>query len=383
MTKIWNKVKEISSVSIADISASGIAAFFWFYIASILGPETYGQITYALSIAGLVSTISLLGASKTITVYTAKKIPLQPAFYIITLTAGLISSIIIFLIFYNIGISLLIFGYIIFGLIIAEILGKKLYKEYAKYVFTQRILMVFLAIGLYYVFGEAGIIPGIACSFIPYIHGIIKGFRNNKINFKLVREKIGFITNSYLHTLSGVVSSSVDKLIIGPIFGFALLGNYSLGLQFLTLLSLIPMAAGKYLIPNDATGDENKKLKKIIIIFSVIITVVGFTIGPLVLTSFFPKFLEAEDVLRIVSISIIPSTIIAVYHSKFLGREKTRFVLISSCIWTIIQFIGILVLGNIFGVNGIAISLVLASTSSCVFCFFVDKYFLQKNDRNY
>ena len=119
----------------------------------MLGPETYGHITYALSIAGLASTISLLGASNTLTIYTAKKIPIQPALYIITLSAGVISSIVVFLIFFDLGISFLILGYIIFGLIIAEILGHKLYKEYAKYVLTQRILMVILGIGLYYIIG--------------------------------------------------------------------------------------------------------------------------------------------------------------------------------------------------------------------------------------
>lgn len=380
MARIWEKFKDVSAIGIADISASGISAIFWFYVAFTLGPETYGHITYAISIAGLASTISLLGASNTLTVYTAKKIPIQSALYVLTLAAGLISSIIVFFIFFDIGVSFLIFGYIIFGLIIAEILGHKLYKEYAKYVLTQRILMITLAIGLYHIIGEAGIIIGIASSFVPYTYGIVKGFRKNKINFTLVRERIGFIRNSYLQTLSGVLSGSLDKLIIGPLFGFALLGNYSLGLQFLTLLSLIPIAVSKYLMPNDATGNENKKLKKIIILFSTGLAILGFTIGPFVVTSVFPKFTEAEEILRIVSISVIPSTIAMTYQTKFLGREKSRLVLISSSIWTGVQIIGIIVLGGIYGVNGIAAALVIAATSSAIYCVLIDKLYLEKNN---
>jgi O-antigen/teichoic acid export membrane protein len=380
MIKIWGKFKDLSSISIADISASGISAVFWFYIASILGPETYGHITYALSIAGLASTISLLGASNTLTVYTAKKIPIQPALYIITLSAGTISSIIVFLIFFDIGTSLLILGYIIFGLVIAEILGHKLYKEYAKYVLIQRILMVSLSIGLYHIIGENGILIGISSSFIPYIIGIVKGFRRNKIEFKLVKERIGFITNSYLQTLSGILSGSLDKLIIGPIFGFALLGNYSLGLQFLALLTLIPIAVSKYLVPNDASGNENKKIKKITILFSIVLAILGFTVGPLVMTSIFPKFIEAEEVIQIVSISVVPSTISMTYQTKFLGREKSRLVLISSSIWTGTQIVGILVLGNYFGINGIAFSLVLGTTAAAIYSFFADKTIVDDSD---
>ncbi len=286
---------------------------------------------------------------------------------------GLISSIIVFFIFFDIGVSFLIFGYIIFGLIIAEILGRKLYKEYAKYVLTQRILMAILAIGFYHIIGEVGIIIGISSSFVPYTYGIVKGFRKNKINFTLVRERIGFIRNSYLQTLSGVLSGSLDKLIIGPLFGFALLGNYSLGLQFLTLLTLIPIAVGSYLISHDSTGNENKKLKKMLILFSVGLAILGFTIGPLVVTSVFPKFTESEEVIRIVSISVIPSTITMTYQTKFLGREKSRLVLISSSIWTGTQIISILVLGNYFGVNGIAFSLVIGTTSAAVYSFFANK----------
>ena len=382
MARIWEKIKDVSSIGIADITATGISAIFWFYIALILGPETYGQITYALSIAALASTISLLGASNTLTVYTAKKIPIQPALYIITLSAGVVSSMVVFFIFFDLGISLLILGYVIFGLVIAEILGHKLYRQYAKYVLTQRALMVMLGIGLYHIVGESGIIVGISISFSPYIYGIVKGFRKNKVDFVLVKERLGFITNSYLQTLSGILSGSLDKLIIGPLFGFALLGNYSLGLQFLALLIIIPAAVERYLIPNDASGNENKKLKKIVILFSIVLAILGFTIGPIVVTSVFPKFIEAEDIIRIVSISIIPSTISMTYQTKFLGREKSRLVFISSAVWTGTQIIGILVLGHYFGVNGIAFSLVLGTTAAAIYSFLADKMILNKSDES-
>ena len=373
MDFISKKIKDISYITIADIVGAGISAIFWFYVAFTLGPEIYGEISYFISIAGLISTLSLLGASNTIIVYTAKNVRIQSTIYLLALSIGTIASLIVFFIFYNFGASFLILGYIIFALIIAQVLGKKIFLKYSKYVLTQRILMVVLSIGLYHIIGEEGILIGIPLSFTPYLWEFIKTFRISEINFNLLNQKRNFIINSYLQSLSGALSGSLDKLIIAPLFGFAILGNYSLGLQFLSLLTLIPIAVSRYLVPQDSTGNENKKIKKIIILFSVIVSILGITIGPLVISTLFSKFSVAENVIRIVSISVIPSTISMTYQTKFIGMEKSRLVLFSSLCWTVSQIFGIIILGNLFGVEGIALSLVIGTTAAATYSFFANK----------
>ena len=79
MTNNWDKIRNISSglkglttIGASDIVGNGISAVFWFYMASLLGAENYGQISYFLAIAGIASTISLTGAANTLTVYTQK-----------------------------------------------------------------------------------------------------------------------------------------------------------------------------------------------------------------------------------------------------------------------------------------------------------------------
>ena len=382
MDKISNKLRDLTSIGITDISSKGISAVFWFYVASIIGPETYGEITYFLSIATIASTISLLGSANTLIVYTAKNVKIQPVLYLLTLVSGSVSSVVVFLIFYNIGTSFLILGYIIFGLVTSELLGHKLYTSYSRLVITQKILMVCLAIGLYYLVGVQGIIPGIAISFAPYITGVIKGFRKSKVDFALVKERFNFLINSYIQTLSGALSSSVDKLVIAPLFGFALLGNYSLGLQFLALLQLVPQVVGKYTLPQYSSGNENRKLKKIIILFSIGLAALGFTIGPFAMSLIFPKFMEVEDVIRIVSISIIPTTIVIIYESKFFGTEKSRNIFFNSIIWTGTQILGIIVLGASYGINGITASLLLGASASAVYVIIADKVGKRKNQKS-
>jgi O-antigen/teichoic acid export membrane protein len=379
MENFWNKLKDIASIGVADIAAAGISSIFWFYIASTVGPEDYGQITYFISIAMLSSTIALFGASNTNIVYTAKKIPIQSTLYLITLTSGIIISIILFVIFINIGVSSLILGFIIFSLATSEILGKKLFKIYSKFILTQKILMIILGISAYYFVGIEGILIGYGLSYIPYTYIIFNSFRTEKIDFSLIKQKLHFIIPQYFQTLSGSLSGSLDKLIIAPLFGFTLLGNYSLGLQVYALLTLLPAVVVKYIIPQDSSGIENKKLKLIIILSSIIIAILGFTFGPIVISTIFPKFTNAEEVIQIISFATIPYTITNVYHSKFYGLEKSKYVLISSTLSTGTQILGILILGSLFGVNGIAASLVLGSSAATIFVVLADKNIKKNN----
>jgi O-antigen/teichoic acid export membrane protein len=373
MGEFRNKVTNLASIGIADISVKGISAIFWFYVAAILGPSGYGEIAYLLSVAMIASTVALLGAGNTLIVYTAKNVKIQSALYVLTLISGSITSIVVFFIFYDVGTSFLILGYVIFGLISSELLGYKLYKNYSKLIISQRALMVVLSIGMFYIFGQEAILIGIALSFSPYLISIIRGFKKIKINFSLVKERFNFLINSYLHTMVATLNGSVDKLIIAPFFGFALLGNYSLGLQFLSLLQIIPMAVTKYIIPQDSSGIENRKLKRITILTSVGLAILGLTIGPFAISFIFPEFGEAKDVIRIVSLSIVPSTVVLMYQSKFLGQEKNRNVLISSSIWVGTQITAIIILGSIYGINGVASAMVLGATASMIYVLIADQ----------
>ncbi len=75
-------------------------------------------------------------------------------------------------------------------------------------------------------------------------------------------------------------SSSADKLIIAPIFGFTILGNYALGMQFYMMFLIIPSIIFQYIVPQDASGNPSIVLKKITVLISVGITVLGIIFHP-------------------------------------------------------------------------------------------------------
>ena len=380
----WKKIeshfkvlKEISFLGIANIIPSIIAAIFWLYIASLVGEKTYGEITYYLTIAGIGSVITMLGAPSALTVYAAKGERIIQTISVIVFPLSIIGAITIYFIFNNIVASIHVFTYVIFILISAEFLGRKLFKEYMKIGIIQKSLMVFLAILFYNIIGNDGIILGIALSFSPFIILYIKEFKEHKINFTELKVKKKFIANNYLLQFSRIFASSIDKILIAPIFGFVILGNYALGIQFYTVFLIIPSIIFQYIVPQDASGNPSIFLKKIMVFTSIGITIIGITVSPIIIKIFFSEFEEAITIVQIMSLGVIPGTINYIYISKFLGNLQNSIILASSVLFLISICLGMIILGKLYGVYGIASAFVISTTLESIFFVVINK--LKKN----
>jgi len=381
MKNTFNKLKSIIitlkgllAIGISDVVGGGIQTFFLFYVAILINPEQYGELFYFLSIGNLASAISLLGSKNTLLVYLPKKVSIHSTLYLICIIGVTITTIILFFIFYDVGLSVYVLGSVFFGLAGTEILGRKLYFLYSKFLLTQKILMVTLAIGLFYLMGIDGIILGIGLSLFLYIILIIKAFKESKINFSLVRERFGFMMNNYIITIINTGGNSIDKLILGPLLGFTLLGNYQLGLQFIAAFQIFPVIIFKYILPHDASGNPNKKLKRLSIIASIVFTIALITLSPFVVPFLFPKFINVIEVIQIASVSLIPYTISIIYSSKFVGKEESRTALLGVLIYAITLVFLILFLGSIIGISGAAIGYTLASSLQAAYYVCADKF---------
>jgi O-antigen/teichoic acid export membrane protein len=367
ITNLIKKSRNLTILGISDIIIKGISGIFWFYMASELGAESYGQLGYFISIASIGSTVSLIGSSSTLTVYIAKNVKIQATIYLITLIFGGIISIILFAVYQNIGLSIFVIGHVIFTISSSVMLGSKQYSTYAKYLITQNLLMVGLSISFYFLIGWEGVIIGIGLSYFPFSIWVYKGFKESKIEFSLLRSKLEFLINNYVMSLASVFSGNIDRLVIFPMLGFTLLGNYALGLQVLAILTIIPANVSRYILPQDASGAKTGKLRHSTILLSVGLAITGIFIAPILIPNFFPKFSEATEIIQIISISIIPSTITSMYTSKLLGKEKSRIVLTGSIMFISFQLIGIIFIGEILGINGAAVALVISASIQALF----------------
>ena len=378
------RIKELVTLGSGDVIGSVLSAIFWFYLASQIKPDAYGEIHWFLGIVGIFSYVALFGTLNTITVYSAKNIKIQSTLYLISLIASAILSLVVILVFpsfYEIDLGILLIAYVINTLALGDLLGRKLYSTHSKYVLTQKGLTLGLGLAFFYYFGYDGILFALALSYVFYIKRIFIIFREQKINFNLVKERIGFITNNYMMFLLAGFYGQIDKIIIAPLLGFTLLGNYSLAIQAITIMMIFSAIFYKYILPQDSSGKNTKTLKIFAIIVSISISLVGIFLGPTLIEVFFPKYLEAKDAIQILSIVIGPATIALILESQFLGSEKSRVVLIGAIISLVILICGMMILGLNFGIIGLAWSYIIATSAKTVFLLFA--HYKNKNGVNY
>lgn len=366
-------LKNLLSIGTANIFGNGIGAVFWLYMATILDSEKYGIVNYFIGIASITGVICLIGAPSVLTVYTAKNIKIQSTFFLISIIGVSVSSIVLTLMFHRLDITLLIFGFVITDLATSVMLGNRSYTHYGKYLFVQKSLLVILAVSLFHLIGLDGIIYGIAFSNFIFLPIIYKESKNSKINFTLLKNNFRFIIGSYVMSLVGSFRGQIDKLLIAPFLGYSLLGNYMLTYQVYAVLMTFSSIIFRYTLPQDSINELNLKLKKFTIFGSIIIAIIGSLALPLIIPTLFPKFSNTIQGIQIMSLSVIPSTINLLYASKLLGNEKNKMVLIGITIQLVSQIVGIVFLGQYYGLVGLAFAFLISASLNTIFLFCTSK----------
>ena len=228
-----------------------------------------------------------------------------------------------------------------------------------------------------FTFGPEGILVGYGISMLLFSQIIYKSLKNNKVNFPIIRKRIKFLSHSYLIDLSGTARNHIDKVIVAPLLGFSVLGNYFLGLQVLDLMLILSGIVFKYTLPADSSGESTGKIKILTIIVSFFIMLFGIFVAPLVIPIVLPEYATTVDLIPILSLVVVPRTIVTMIGSSFLGQENSKHVVIGNVITFCVLVISILLLVELFGITGVAMAYVIAFSSSAV--YIVTKYFQLRN----
>ena len=374
-------VKDISTIGLGDIIGGGITAIFWFYLASILIPSEYGQIHYLISIAIITSTFTLLGTQNILVVYIAKNKNVVLTLLNLSIVAGIIILIISTVVFDLFSVGLLILGIILFTYGTSRNLAKKEFKKYSIYTILQKSLTAGLALLGYNFFGIEGVIYGMALSYFVYLKYIIEDVKNTKLSYNQLKIQINelkinknFILTNYFLMVTNSITNQVDKLLIVPLLGFTLLGNYSLALQIIVILTMLPGIIFKFALTSHAIdGKISKNLKRNSILLSFVFVFIGVVIAPIIIPVYFERYSEVVDIIQIMSFSVIPITISLFYFAKFLAKENGKIPLYGGIISSSIMVSGMIVLGTVFGAKGIAVTHVISYSSLCLFYYIVNK----------
>jgi O-antigen/teichoic acid export membrane protein len=338
-------------------------------LASIQSVNDYGHVNYTVAIGSLAASISLLGLNTTVTTLLPKgNVGVNVQANQIILISASICAIIVSLFDWILG--FFVIGMAFWMMASYELLGRKMYRNYALNVIGARGSQLVLSLVLYYYLGAFGILLGFVISFFAFSRVYLKTIKLFSKRFEEIRENFGTSLHLYSYNLSNAFLLYFDKLLIAPIFGYATLGYYQLGFQFLMFFSMIPVSFYQYLIPEEASGKKKNKLRLYGIGLSILMTVVLFVLSPYIIHTFFPKYIGSLNSMKILSIGIIPMMVIGTLNSRFLSLHKTIYVVIGSAVYQTLQIILMLYLGNQFGIVGISIAVVLALSGQSLTLFY-------------
>lgn len=359
------KQKDLMYVSFGNLFYAGFGALLWFFLATQMPANLYGSLNYSISIAAIFTAIGLMGFDSTLTTFLAKgvkKIGIESAYLV--LLAGIALSIFLQIVFDSLSLNLAFLGMLFFSLSTAELLGRHKYKEFMYVMVAERTISLFSVPILFWAFGVEGALYGYAISYLPLCYRFVLSLNRFNFRFSTVLRYRNFFFHSYGLGLSKTFVYMSDKLLIMPIFGLYILGQYQFGIQMLTALSMIPLILYNYLLPQYA-GDTNRNLRKLEsagILVSIMLTIVTMAIVPSLIDFLFPLFKEAIIPTQVVVLAGIPLTITAICNSSLMAREKSSYVMLAALIFLSIQYSLLLVLGNIYGLLGLSFATLIAAT---------------------
>jgi O-antigen/teichoic acid export membrane protein len=358
-------------ITFSTLISSSLGAAFFLYVATIVSVEDYGKINYLLSSAAIAFAVSALGMDTTIMSYVPRRsISVLYQANSLVFLAALLSSLVAGILSNNIIVSMLVLADACYYMSTVQVITKKRYKESAILSIGAKALQIPLSLALYFAFGINGFILGYAIAFLVFGYRFIFSLKYFRFNFGELKKLSRFSAKMYFTSLTSVLNpattliSYLDKIIVGIFFGFYMLGSYQLSYQVFLFLSLLPSNIFRFLLPREAEGNAIKKSVKLAgLSFACIISLTIIVLTPYALPLFYPQYIHAIFPIQIISLAIIPLTLVFILQTKILAQERnTTHMMYAGVITTISEVILLLLLGGMLGLVGLAFSIVIALT---------------------
>ncbi|HEX5187765.1 MAG TPA: hypothetical protein VFV86_12830 [Nitrososphaeraceae archaeon] len=359
-----------------------LGALMWFFIASKLNAYEFGTLNYQISIASLFAAVGILGFDTTLTTFVAKgnNRMVHEASFLVMLSGGVL-SIILILFLPSIPLILLVLCMLIFSLIEAENLGKHKFKRYSWLLIIQRIVSLICVPLFYQFFGIEGALYGFLVSYVVVSYEFVFWIRKIKISVHTIIPIKKYFIHANILGISKTLPYYFDKLIILPLYGFAIVGYYQFGIQILAIVAMIPTILYGYILPKEAKQSSANSMRvysKMGIISSGIIVIIFYFTVPIAINLLFPTFKVAIASIQVILFAGIPLTITSVYNSVYMAKESSLVVVIGTGIFISIQTAGFFILGSIMGLMGLSVSTVFASIAQCLYLVIQNLYLKKK-----
>ncbi len=357
--------KNFSYVTIGQIASVGLQASFYFIFATFLDTSIYGQMSFLIALAGTVSFFSRLGLHQTVTISQAKENKiLSNQINVLLVILSSISALI--LLFYNEFAAVLAFSLSLFVMNQHNLLGLKKYKKNMLLTILRSSLFVILPIIFYSQIGIPGILLGMAIGNFSGSFGFLKTLNFKIQSFNEIKKNYQFVFHNFGLDASLTLPRLIDKLFIMPLFGFVIVGIYQFNMQILFALEIFPLALYSFLLSEESSGKSHRKITSLILLLSGLLAFLVIIFSPYVVDQLFPLFSDGIFSLQILVISIIPISISYILSAKLQSRESTK-VGYSVIIRMSSLFVLIAILGELYGLMGLSIAVLLSAIFNTIF----------------
>ncbi len=354
-------------VTLGNMGSAVLGAFFWFILATILEVSSYGLVNYYLSLASIFTALGAIGLNTTVIAFLPKgeEEVLYEANSLI-LISGLILAFSLSIFHWSLGI--LSATMLFFTMTQAELLSRKMYREYALLSIGARLLQITSSLLLYFHTGLTGIILGYFLGYLAFSYKYFLSLRNLTLKIKSLKEKWSFALHAYGYNLIGkTLPNFLDKIIVGSLFGYYTLGLYQLGFQFFMFLSIISGSLYGYLLPEESSGKSKKELKLVSLIFAVVLALAFYIVSPHIIQTLFPSFADSIPIVQLMSLAVIPSTAVAMLTASLLANGKSRAVFIAGVIYIVSLITGLVIMRSIIGELGLALAFIIAQAIQAIY----------------
>lgn len=375
LLELFRSESGFALMSVVNVLTSVLGAVFYLYFAAIVSIQDYGKVNYVISFALTAYAISSMGMDTTIMTF-VPKIGRRILFecYSIILISTVTVSLVTGILFREFTASIMIFSVMAYSISLVELVTLSRYKEYTMLSLGSKISQICLSLSFFYWIGLDGFLLGYSISYLIFGYRFLLGLKNFSLNFHELRGKWRFVMQVYGAGTSYTLLSYLDKIVVGLVFDYFLLGSYQLSFQVFTFLSILPHTLFNYLLPHQARGLHKKRIK--ILGFTLICGIVLLAVLtiPVALPYAFPKYTHVVTAIQIMAFAIIPLTLVSFLRSNILAETKqTASMLYAGLISLTTEIVSIIVLGSLFGINGVSSALLLTMTIEFIFLLIANR----------
>jgi len=362
-----------SHVALGRIIASALLAIFFLILATILEPTAFGELGYLVALAGTFSIVSRFGLPQTVVVYLAKeKKFLSDQVNLLAVILACVATII--LLFINEYAAFLCLAISFFFLYQHNLLGEKKYKRFLKSSSLRTVLIFIISFPLYFILDIQGILLGMALGNIISSVWLVKSINFRIKSFQLLKNNYRILVNNFGIDASTNLIRTLDRLLIGILFGYLFNGIYIFNMQILFVLEILPRILYLFLLSEESSGRKHKKINYFVVLVSVLSTITVIILAPLIIDQFFSKYSDGIIALQILVLSLVPISISSILTAKLQAGESTKVG------YSAIVSIGSLLillsfLGNEYGIVGLSLAVVVSSILTTIFLYFLYRNF--------